>query len=569
MSEGRLRRSSELPVFYLGSAQPRYPWNFSPSQIDIWQQCQAKWGYKYIDHAPGSNKYADRGKDLHRVLEAWLAHAQEPPDDRIGRLARAGLKLLPVPGTAQVEGDFILVSANGIKHRGAIDLFYWDGDTPVITDHKSTTDFKWALTEETLKVNGQAITYAAKTMVAHQRDVVRLDWIYYKDHKTKPRVKKVSACVDLEHVLCELDKADRLAIEIGEVGLKAKRALDLPRNAASCEAKGGCPYRDICPVTDAERLGAIMEQQSIRDRLMRQTQQTPTTAQATGASAGASILAQMRARTGAAPATAPAQVTPAARPSLTPAANAAVTAAMPGFQQRMAAHEPQQQPQQPQQPQQQQGPRIVVRPADSTGPQTPQTSAQTATQTTPQARAPQAVGVGLSALERMRARTSTVPSQENNFKSHVPAVYPPRTVEQYAANMDAAAARHAPVETAHDSVPAETEAPQPSQPAFHAYDINPPEQPEQPIDDPAALQAAVEQAKEEQGEKKKRGRPPGAVTSAKAVRGVVGGGVDPEAFIFGLVFADVCRDTHGDIKVAGDFAAHAVREFRKLSTSET
>ncbi len=242
---------------------------FSASQLEAFQDCPRKWGWKYLDgiEAP-PNPYAAFGLRLHRQIELYLTKGT--PFDLTtdaGEAAMAGLHYLPKPGTPglTVEGKFIL---DGWGHRflGYKDIqIIQPGLVPKVADHKSTGNFKWAKTPDELKTNIQAVLYATDVMVKTGSQDCDLLWIYYK--RTKPfAAKPVTVRVnrtELEPTLVQIkDLADGMAT------IKASRAsaIDLPTNLEACGKYGGCPYVNRCNLSPQEKLIAIMTTQSLEDR---------------------------------------------------------------------------------------------------------------------------------------------------------------------------------------------------------------------------------------------------------------------------------------------------------------
>lgn len=312
-------------------------WVFSASQLKTWQACQRKWAWSAIHKIREANKYAQRGTECHARIEAWLKEGVAPGEDHYGKVVRAGLKHLPPPRTARIEREFTLVSDGGISYRGFIDVDYFDPklSRPVIFDHKTTTDFKWALSVDDLKDDIQGLIYANEALRFHGADLVDLRWVYYRDTPKSPAAKVVSATVDKAEAKRKLNLIDQTAFEIKAIGLRASHALELTANPLACSQYGGCPHRDRCGLTDEERLGAIMEQSSIREKLLRNTNgqtkaheadkvQTPASAPSeAGAPSPSDVKSRLLGARAASPAaTAPAATTPAAA---TPAVTAPAT----------------------------------------------------------------------------------------------------------------------------------------------------------------------------------------------------------------------------------------------------
>lgn len=201
---------------------------------------------------------------VHAMLEGYLRDGTPlnlMTDE--GECAQAGAHLLPPPGAPGmlVEEPFIL---EGWGHRflGLKDItFPFAQPWPIVADHKTTSDFKWAKTEFQLYQNIQAVLYAAHAMIVSGKQVCELRWIYYKSRKPW-KAKLVQTVVTQEQITPTLERIKTLADEIQLVksvpGIKAK---DLPYNPNVCEKYGGCPYIELCALTPMERMLAKMTQE--------------------------------------------------------------------------------------------------------------------------------------------------------------------------------------------------------------------------------------------------------------------------------------------------------------------
>src|SRR5690606_34779341 len=171
---------------------------------DTFLDCPRKWAWKYLEKIPEvPNHSAQLGTRIHTVLEKWLQEGiypdtqevlilqtpQGPKEYSPGQIAQAGLHLLPPPGVAHVEGLFHMESRES-SWKGYRDARFIEdttgqawapdpivaqlpGHTPVVMDHKSTSDFRWMKSEDVLATDVQAVLYAAKTLQAMAvRDVM-------------------------------------------------------------------------------------------------------------------------------------------------------------------------------------------------------------------------------------------------------------------------------------------------------------------------------------------------------------------------------------------------------------
>ena len=235
----------------------------SASQIGTWNQCKRKWGYSYLDRIKTpSHPSAELGQRVHAILEAWLRDGTAfDLSTQEGQIAAAGLQHLPLPGTAEVEQGFV-VQTEAAKYRGFIDARFRD-ELPVILDHKTTSDLRWAKTEEDLRKDVQATLYAAEAMLRTGSDAVELRWIYYTTRKPY-KSRKVSLIVVKDEIEANFDAIDRTAAEMLTAYRDNRSGSELPASPTACGAFGGCPYLalKVCTLSPKDMLRAHLESDS-------------------------------------------------------------------------------------------------------------------------------------------------------------------------------------------------------------------------------------------------------------------------------------------------------------------
>lgn len=311
----------------------------SKTQLEAWKSCQRKWGWSYLAGIRGEeNKFASFGTKVHSQLERWLRDGIVP-DQMLpeGKVATAGLHLLPAPQTEGllVEAEIFTITQQAIYH-GFGDIIEPPrivgtavAPTPIITDHKSTVDFKWALTEEGLETDIQANIYARAAMQLYDTPQSVAQWLYYRTRgapKAHPvsrvmhrdRVEQVFAEI-IDPIAAEIQAARELDIEMQRAG-KRLPVLELTPNTRSCSDYGGCPFRGDCNISSRERLRAKMAHETLAERMKRQAEETRQKRAAEAAGGGA--------------ATAPAAAQEEPNPG---AVNPPETAKLPSLKERMAA----------------------------------------------------------------------------------------------------------------------------------------------------------------------------------------------------------------------------------------
>jgi len=244
----------------------------SASQISLYRECARKWAWRYIAKIqtpphPG----AVLGTEVHDTqLGPYLRDGRPFDYTRdSGYIAAAGLAFLPQPKSPGLvrEKHFVLPSpaANGrFAYQGYMDLWLPDssqapgmpGGAPFVGDFKTTSDLKWAKSEEVLGRDVQAMLYATDALFETKADIVDLAWIYFQTRGPR-RTKRTHLRVTSEQALDQFRGIERTALEMFEARSTVTDPLSLPPSPSQCEAYGGCPYRNRCNLSPADRLAAL------------------------------------------------------------------------------------------------------------------------------------------------------------------------------------------------------------------------------------------------------------------------------------------------------------------------
>ena len=189
-----------------------------------------------------------RGSAVHTQLEEYLIHGTAPDTDTVaGRIAEKGLELLP-PKNDKQEVETSLeaypLPNTPVPFKGFIDLLDVQ-DGIHILDHKTTSAWKWAKTEEQLAENIQLIIYA-KHILEHfpDEDEATLTHIYYL---TRPPhgSRKVSVTVTRDHVDAEFNKVLVTVDQMLDVAEKGQ--VHAEKNQSYCFSYGKrCPHYNDC-----------------------------------------------------------------------------------------------------------------------------------------------------------------------------------------------------------------------------------------------------------------------------------------------------------------------------------
>jgi hypothetical protein len=237
------------------------PWNrTSASQHAAYQRCKRYWYFGWIDRIKGPKTDAmQRGTDIHTETEHYLLTGQL----RDSCYSEFNLNYRPyvealVPHLPPPMHDELIVE-HGIDLQCGEDLPSWVGFIDIgysapeilqIRDLKTTSDFRYAKTEEELSENIQLISYGKWAYeVAGHTGEIDLGHINLKTEKRlvrkKPKVKPVNVIVSQAHVE---DVWDREMLTVAEMveAAKAESAHDLPPTITACGDFGGCPHSVRC-----------------------------------------------------------------------------------------------------------------------------------------------------------------------------------------------------------------------------------------------------------------------------------------------------------------------------------
>ena len=238
----------------------------SPSQQTTFiHGCQRAWAFVYILGYPkGDNKFSDRGKRTHKVLEDWTQFGK-PPDigDLYGRIAKPALVHIPPPKHPGVlsEANVLWRSPNGHLFNFLKDLELPGAPVSYIWDYKTTSNLDYAhTTEELLNTDPQGVTYPAHRFIETPDCVeVRSSWLYLTANLPN-RCVPVNAVHRKEHCLARFALFDKIA----GVMLRHREAKTHPMAFAPgvhhCGAFGGCPFKSLCNLSPMERMMSAMDQ---------------------------------------------------------------------------------------------------------------------------------------------------------------------------------------------------------------------------------------------------------------------------------------------------------------------
>lgn len=243
----------------------------SPSQIESFSLCRRKWWFRSIAGIEEPEKpSAALGTAIHAALEDYVENGTMPDTSTpAGRAAEPGLVFLtprmahPTEGWALKERaidpeDEDTLRLSGVPLKMRIDLVDPSQSPIEIIDHKSTSDLKWAKSEDELPYNVQMVIYAKWAMTQCQVPVVGVSHIVYVT-AGRPYSKKTGPVhLDAAHVDSEWEKLGLVVDQMKDTAT-ARLPSDVPPSHAACGAFGGCYFRSRCALIDNNTLSDLDE----------------------------------------------------------------------------------------------------------------------------------------------------------------------------------------------------------------------------------------------------------------------------------------------------------------------
>lgn len=228
----------------------------SPTLCNTFDACERKAAFRIARFPKEDSPSAARGTRLHAAVEAWRKGDPKPPTDPDELATYEAAIAVPFGGDDFETEKWVKVTDGEVVLGGKVDEYF---RAPKITDHKFTSNLKYALSSDDLARDPQAATYAACAMVDEESDACDLEWRYTltkKPHTTR----LVRAHVSREDVEPMIDRL----LDKGKKIVALKKVLDSgvhPNQAASPNLKScwlynaRCEYADHCVRTLSESLG--------------------------------------------------------------------------------------------------------------------------------------------------------------------------------------------------------------------------------------------------------------------------------------------------------------------------
>jgi hypothetical protein len=227
--------------------------------IKAWLLCPRKFGFDYIDQVPRRHTAATEfGEKTHEQLEKYLSTGKVDQTEH-GRLALTGTHLLPPPNLQGMELEkFFEFDLQNVPFHGTKDVQIHASNYIAVFDHKTTAAWRWIMSEEDLRHDPQVLIYAMDSVLKTGIQACWICWTYFKK-RGKYEARQIAFTMTADEILNSIQPHIKTAHEIIKLSMGAKEANDLPYNANSCSAYGGCQYSEICNLSQEQVIGSIFK----------------------------------------------------------------------------------------------------------------------------------------------------------------------------------------------------------------------------------------------------------------------------------------------------------------------
>lgn len=259
----------------------------SATQIENFRRCQRYWAWDKIEKIPRPPHQATAlGHRVHEILEGYLKSNtkidlseawQLGSQTRVfypGKIAAAlykNIALLDRTGwDIEVEFENTEIVA-GVSLVGKIDVCWRDqsGDFHII-DHKTSSDpEKWGKKKDDLKLDSQRILYSLVLGRKNLRNTTEFSLSYGSTNLDYKKNYVVTVGDTNAHIAALWGEHFRpLVLEMARLKKQGVQALELEPNTDACGLFGGCPYREHCGLSSAERMKGFIMGNSKLDEIL-------------------------------------------------------------------------------------------------------------------------------------------------------------------------------------------------------------------------------------------------------------------------------------------------------------
>jgi CRISPR/Cas system-associated exonuclease Cas4 (RecB family) len=158
----------------------------SPSSLKAYLSCERSWWLRYVARVSeySGGAYLQKGRDYDEAVQAYV-HGRPGTTELAARQLVATRRHLPRENAlTQVKLSYDL--GEGDTLQGTTDIIVADTSRVLVIDTKTTADFQYALTTETMLLDPQVLIYAFLACVTYDVQTATMRWVY-ADKKSNPR----------------------------------------------------------------------------------------------------------------------------------------------------------------------------------------------------------------------------------------------------------------------------------------------------------------------------------------------------------------------------------------------
>jgi len=268
--------------------------HISASQIKLFQTCPRKWAFKYLYGIKEERtEPLIFGNVFHTMVENYINNKQLILEDDKD-FTKNRIKLAKELIQNGIKNNTISnkLSNNIVEHpihinkkhalyiydklvKGYIDLMVYNNNQWSIQDHKTTSNFYWALKEHELKTDTQMILYA-KWLFNFDKTANIIELRHNQFNKRTKEVRVIKDMVTREHVNEQFNFLTHTVKQMKEVEDKVRQGTKVEhlhvnftvgnmKASEPCGAFGGCPFITNC--MDAEKVNDRDKEKERKGRL--------------------------------------------------------------------------------------------------------------------------------------------------------------------------------------------------------------------------------------------------------------------------------------------------------------
>ena len=221
----------------------------SATQVRLFTSCPRAWFCRYkLGIKTPKTPAQDLGSNVHEVLEIYLLTGQITDVPILRPFVEAAIPHLPTPPIhpSLVERRaFLDTFPGGPKWMLVIDLLI-DTTPPTIHDHKTTSDFRYALTPAEIQEDTQCVSYTKWLQLQQDEPTDVRARLLYLNTRNKTKIAFPVDAILTPAQVTKIWARDLLVVRAMVAANDLQAPEQLPANTRSCGNYGGCPYRTNC-----------------------------------------------------------------------------------------------------------------------------------------------------------------------------------------------------------------------------------------------------------------------------------------------------------------------------------